>query len=53
MYARCTGIVSEREVDQKARCWGSDNVHCPMNTLTVGTMLTEALTYVLQCTQCT
>jgi len=30
--------------------WGSDNVHCTMNTLTAGTMLAIAVTYVLECT---
>ena len=45
MYARCSSILYEREVDRTARwCGGSDNVPCPMNTLTAGTMLTVAVT---------
>ena len=33
--------------------WGSDNVPCPLNTLTSGTILTVSVIYVLECIQCT
>ena len=44
---------SERETggSKGTLVWESDNVPCPMNILTAGTMLTVAVTYVLQCTQ--
>ena len=45
--------VRERRGSKGKVVWGSDNVPCPMNTLTAGMMPTAAVTYVLAGTQCT
>ena len=45
--------VREGGVSKGTVVWRSDNVHCAMNTLTAGKMLTVAVTHVLGCTQCT
>ena len=45
--------VRERGGPKGTVVWGSDTVPCPMNTLTSETMLTVAVTCVLECTQCT
>jgi len=42
--------VRERGGSKGTVMWGSDKVHCPMNTLTAGTMSTVAVTYVPGCT---
>jgi len=45
--------VRERGGSKDTVMWESDNVPCPMNTLTSETKLTVAVTYVLECKQCT
>jgi hypothetical protein len=45
--------VRERGESKGTVVWRIDNVPCPMNTLTAGTMLTVSVTYVLECIQCT
>ena len=48
----CEYSVRERGGFKDTVVWVRDNAPCTMNTLTAGTMLIVAATYLLECTQC-